>query len=232
MAGYVSIGGNDTWVDDARGSDGAAPVLLLHGGLSNSELLDGALGPTIDGAGLGRVSFDRRGHGRTRDTDDPFHYRDMATETIAVLEQVVGEPAHLVGYSDGANVALLVAIDRPDLVRSMVCISGNYSPDGIHLDIDPDDPALAMIADAYVAVSPDGADHFPVVLEKSFAMFASEPDLTTADLSRISAPTLVIAGDDDAVTLPHTCSLFEAIPPGDGRVLSLRRLSRRYGAGA
>ena len=194
MAGYVSIGGHDTWVDDARVSDGAPPVLLLHGGLSNSELLDSALGPIIDGGGFGRVSFDRRGHGRTRDTDDPFHYRDMATETIAVLEQVVGEPAHLVGYSDGANVALLVALERPDLVRSMVCISGNYSPDGIHLDIDPDDPALAMIADAYVEASPDGADHFPVVLEKSLAMFASEPDLTTADLSRIAAPTLVIAG--------------------------------------
>jgi pimeloyl-ACP methyl ester carboxylesterase len=213
MAGYVMIGGQNTWVDDARRSDGEQPVLLLHGGLSNSDLLGDALASTIGDAGFGIVSFDRRGHGRTGDTDAPFHYADMAEETIAVLEQVVGGPAHLVGFSDGGNVALLVTLGRPDLVRSMVCISANYSPEGIDLDIDPEDPVIGMIADAYGAASPDGPDHFPAVLEKTLAMFNSEPTLTTADLAGVTRRSLVVAGDDDAVELSHTCSLFEAISP-------------------
>jgi len=218
MAGYVAIDGNDTWVDDARKSGDQHPVLLLHGGLSNSDLLAGAVGPTIAGAGFGLVSFDRRGHGRTADTDAPFHYADMAKETVAVLEQVVGEPAHVVGFSDGGNIALLVAMTRPDLLRSMVCISANYSPDGIELDFEPDDPALAMISEEYRAVSPDGADHFPIVLDKTLAMFANEPTITTADLAGITTRTLVIAADDDAVVLSHTCSLFEAIPPDNAQL--------------
>src|SRR5437868_4684842 len=69
-------------------------------------------------AGAYRVyAPDRRGHGRTFDTDDPFTYEAAAAETITFLEQVVGGPAHLVGWSDGGNVALLVAAQRPDLVR-------------------------------------------------------------------------------------------------------------------
>ena len=112
-----------------------------------------------------------------------------------------------------ATFALLVTLGRPDLVRSMVCIDANYYPDGIELDIDPDDPVIGMIADAYGAASPDGPDHFPAVLEKTLAMFGSEPTLTTADLSGVTRRTLVIAGDDDAVDLSHTCSLFEAISP-------------------
>jgi pimeloyl-ACP methyl ester carboxylesterase len=49
----------------------------------------------------------------------------MADDTTAFLDGVVGGPAHLVGHSDGANVALLVARRRPDLARRVVSISGN-----------------------------------------------------------------------------------------------------------
>src|SRR5207244_2429173 len=56
----------------------------------------------------------------------PFHYEDMTTETIAAIDKLIGGPAHLIGWSDGGNVALLVALRRPDLVRSLVLIGSNY----------------------------------------------------------------------------------------------------------
>jgi predicted ester cyclase len=62
---------------------------------------------------------DRRGHGRTPDVAGPISDNQMATDTIAFLEQVVGGPAYLVGHSDGAPVALLAALKRPDLVRRL-----------------------------------------------------------------------------------------------------------------
>jgi len=212
MGEYVDIGGQPTWVED-RGS-GAETILLLHGGLSNSDLLFDTLG-----AGLGEryrlVAFDRRGHGRTADTDAPFHYDDMAAETVAVVDKVVGGPAHVVGWSDGGIIALLLGIDHRELVGRLVPIGANYHYDGLGpVGLDPDSPVVAMIAQAYAERSPDGADHFPVVLDKSLTMFTTEPTLTPADLARITAPTLVLVGDDEAIRLDHTCSLYEALPAG------------------
>jgi pimeloyl-ACP methyl ester carboxylesterase len=212
MGEYVDINGHPTWVED-RGS-GAETVVLLHGGLSNSDLLLDTLGD-----GLAEryrvVAFDRRGHGRTADTDAPFHYEDMAAETVGVLDTVVGGPAHLVGWSDGGIIALLLGLMHPERAGRLVPIGANYHFDGLGpIPLDADSPVMAMIAQGYADRSPDGADHFPAVLEKSMTMFSSEPTLTTADLGRIAAPTMVLVGDDEAIRLDHTCSLYEALPAG------------------
>jgi pimeloyl-ACP methyl ester carboxylesterase len=212
MGEYVDINGHPTWVDE-RGS-GAETVLLLHGGLSNSDLLLDTLGD-----GLAEryrvVAFDRRGHGRTADTDAPFHYDDMAEETVGILKRVVGGPAHIVGWSDGGIIALLLGLNHPDLVGRLVAIGANYHYDGIgEMPLDSDSPVMAMIADGYAERSPDGGGHFPEVLAKAMTMFSTEPTLTTADLARITTPVLVLVGDDEVVKLDHTGSLYQALPAG------------------
>jgi pimeloyl-ACP methyl ester carboxylesterase len=213
MGEYLEVGGWETWVAD-QGS-GPETVLLLHGGLSSSDDLLGTIGgPLTEHYRV--VAFDRRGHGRTRDTDAPaFHYEDMATETITVLESIVRGPAHLVGWSDGGIIALLVAIRRPDLVGRVVPIGANYHHTGImSMPLTPDSPEVATLASSYAKRSPDGPEHFPEVLRKSLTLFESEPELTTSDLAQIAAPVLVVSGDDEVVHLEHTVSMYKALPAG------------------
>ena len=214
---YVDVGGHPTWVVDRGG--GGEPLVLLHGGFDSSDTLLGALGPAL-AERFRVVAFDRRGHGRTPDADAPFRYADMAAEAAGVLEAVVGggRPAHLVGYSSGGIVALLVALRRPDLVRTLVLVGANYHHDGLVPDalgsFGPGSRLMALVAKAYAERSPDGPDHFPAVAEKTLRLFATEPTLTADDLARVAQPALVVAGDDDAVALAHTCSLYEALPAG------------------
>lgn len=212
MGEKIDINGHSTWV--AKRGRGTETVLLLHGGLSNSDLLLDALCTPLE-TNYRVVAFDRRGHGYTADTADPFHYEEMATETIGVLEKVVGGRAHLVGWSDGGIVGLFVALRRPDLVNRLVVIGTNYHFDGaLPLDLDPNSDFAAMILQAYAERSPDGAEHFGEVAGKFMTLVTTEPTFMPDDLKEIIAPTLVMAGDDDMIKLGHTAALYEAIPNG------------------
>ncbi len=212
MGEHIDIGGHPTWVEDRGGGDKA--VLVLHGGMSNSDFLLDAFGDAL--ADRYRVvAFDRRGHGYTSDTASPFHYEDMADETIAVLERVVGSRAHLVGWSDGGIVALAVAMRRPDLVERMVLIGTNFHYAGVlRANLPPDSSFRTQIREEYAARAPEGAGHFQEMVDKSLTMWTTEPTWVEADLTSITAPTLVLVGDDDVTLLSHTAALYEVLPAG------------------
>jgi len=210
---YVDAGGVSTYYESHGEGE---PLLLMHGGLCTIETF---FGQTPELAKRYRVVLpERRGHGRTADVDGPITYEAMARDTIALIEALGIESAHLVGYSDGANVGMLVAMARPDLVRRFVSISGNFDCDGLtdegraFFETMQPDTFIPMLVDLYAKASPDGPEHWPVVFEKMRRMFLSEPKITPAQLSAIKAPTLVMAADRDLMTLEHTLALFRALP--------------------
>jgi pimeloyl-ACP methyl ester carboxylesterase len=209
---HVDIGGHPTWVEDRGRGDQA--VLVLHGGMSNSDFLLGAFGDAL--ADRYRVvAFDRRGHGYTSDRAAPFHYADMAGETVEVLERVVGSRAHLVGWSDGGIVALAVAMHRPDLVDRMVLIGTNFHHEGVlRPTLAPEAAIRVRLREDYAARAPEGPGHFREMVDKSLAMWTTEPTWTEADLASIAAPVLVLAADDELIPHAHTVALYEALPAG------------------
>src|SRR5687768_2536289 len=111
MAFYTQLGDLNTWWD-VHGDGG--PLVLLHPGGADSRAYDS----NLDGlaAAFRTYRFDRRGQGRTPDVGGPITFAQMTDDTIAFIETVVDEPAHLLGHSIGAPVGLLVAQKRPDLV--------------------------------------------------------------------------------------------------------------------
>jgi pimeloyl-ACP methyl ester carboxylesterase len=214
MADYAEIGGVRTWFDEHGKGD---PLVLMHGGLTDARLFGANIDALADHFHV--YTPERRGHGHTPDVEGPLTYDAMARDTVEFLETVVGGPAHLVGWSDGANVAILTALQRPDLVRRMILVSGNFHHEGAVLevlaetDVDPSavPPPMEPLAVAYGEVSPDGPEHFLVLLRKVMQMVTTSPTLTTDDLERITHRTLVMAGDDDMITLEHTVALYRAL---------------------
>ncbi len=214
MANYVDLAGVRTWYDEHGAGE---PLVLLHPGLVDSR----AFGPNLDALAARFRTFtpERRGHGRTPDVG-PISFELMAEDSVRFLEQIVGGRARLLGCSDGAIVALLVALRRPDLVSHLVFVAGVFHHEGwLPGVIDPDNRPPEFLAASYGEVSPDGAEHFPVVAEKLARMHLIEPALTTTDLSRITSRTLVMQGDDDEVALEHALALYRALPNSELAVI-------------
>jgi pimeloyl-ACP methyl ester carboxylesterase len=230
MGEYVQVGDVMTWYEVDGPADGD-PLLLLHGGMGDGTSW-GANAPAMAQHYRTFVP-DRRGHGKTPDVDGPLTHDDMADDTIAFLEQVVGGPARLVGWSDGGIVSLLLSIKRPDLVTRQVLVGTNFHRDGLLpnflLGDDPYGEDAAMFKAFYEAVAVDPA-HWPVFFEKTERMWREEPTLTVEDLKRVRTPTLVLVGDDDAIHLEHTIALYEGIAgsqlcvvPGTSHVVTLEK---------
>ena len=196
------------WYDERGGGD---PLVLLHPGGAGVD--SRALTPNLEA--LCRLFHtyapEQRAHGHTPDVDGPISYDAMASDTIAFIDLIVGGPVYLLGCSDGAVVALTVALRRPDLVRRLVLAAGVFHRDGWEpgtLDGEPPE----FLRTSYEEVSPDGAGHYDVVVAKLAAMHEREPALTPADLRAVTCPTLVMIADDDQVRLEHAAEMYRSLP--------------------
>jgi pimeloyl-ACP methyl ester carboxylesterase len=213
----IDLNGHPTWVKLPKKK--GPTIVLLHGGLSDSESLLRPLAPGLSKK-FALAAFDRRGHGRTKDTDEPFAYDAMADETIAFIEHLQRR-VYVLGHSDGANVALLIALRRPDLLRRVVLVGANFHHDGLvpMKDFTPESEGFVEFAVDFAGVSPDGVEHAAAVVEKSLALVRNEPELSVDDLRNIATPVLVLSGDDDVARLDHTVALYEALAEGQLAVI-------------
>jgi pimeloyl-ACP methyl ester carboxylesterase len=209
---YVNAGGVRTYYETYGEGE---PLVLLHGGLATAE--SWAMQTPALAERYRLYVPERRGHGRTPDVAGPITYEIMAADTAAFLDAAGTGTAHLVGWSDGAVVGMLVALRRPELVRKLVVI-------GQYFDFDGQVPEFGAMLEywgsdlpeelheVYDLVSPDGPEHFPVVLEKLMRMWREEPEIALAELAGVRAPTLVMQGDDDIVKVEHSTALAAALP--------------------
>jgi len=150
----------------------------------------------------------------------------MAHDTIAFMEALGISSAHLVGWSDGAVVGLLVALERPDLVRKLVLIGQAVNHEGVPPEAISQLPNMTqqdippMLRELYDSVSLDGPDHFGVVFDKLHQLWANEPTFELAELEGVSAPTLVLVANDDLVTIEHADAMGRALPDSQLAVVS------------
>jgi len=199
------------WYDERGHGD---PCVLLHPGGAGVD--SRALAPNFDA--LAQVSRaytpEQRAHGRTPDVDGPVSYDLMAMDTVMFIENVIGQPVYLMGCSDGAVVALMVAQRRPDLVRRLVFVAGVFHRDGWEEGVLDGEPP-EFLKQSYGEISPDGIGHYDVVVAKLAAMHAREPALAPADLRTITPRTLIMIGDDDEVRLEHAVAMYRSMPDAE-----------------
>lgn len=181
------------------------PLILLHG---NGE--DGSYFKHQIDYFSGRyrvIALDTRGHGKSPRGTEPFTLEQFSRDLYDFTESLAISSAIILGFSDGANIAMKFAMSYPDRVKSLILNGGNLNPKGVKRTTQIPIELGYKIARRFAVKSP-GAKRNAELL----GLMVNEPMIEPAELSKITAPTLVICGKNDMIRESHTKEIAEHIP--------------------
>jgi pimeloyl-ACP methyl ester carboxylesterase len=195
-------------------------VIFLHGGMGNSNYFANQVKVLIARKTDRVVLIDSRGHGRSsRSHFIQYSYDLMASDVIAVMDHLDITKASIVGWSDGANVGLLLAINYSDRVVSLFAQAANTNPEAVNIDNINASPVFNQYfetaAAEYLALSPTPTTtaEWEAFLIAIGQMWASEPAITIEQLEGITVRTWIVVGDhDEAIFRENTFLQADSIP--------------------
>ena len=155
------------------------------------------------------LAVDSRGHGKSPRGEGALSIEGFADDLADFMDERGIDRAHLLGFSDGANVAMAFALRRPERVKKLILNGGNLNPWGMKPGV------LLPVWLEWLALS------IPAIFSRKarrkwelLNLMAAQPRLKRADLAALTAPALVIAGTDDMIRSRHTEAIARALPNG------------------
>src|SRR5215831_221290 len=195
------------------GTPEASPLLLIPGAFMGTGSMTSWVSAFAGQRAV--IVFDQQGHGRTPDTSREMSYEQFADDAAALLRALKVERADVMGYSQGGGVALQLALRHPALVSKLVSLSATYRKDGLYpslLEGIEGQRATAFagtpVEKAFKEHTPDAAA-FDAYFEKMKVLGINGQHISDAQMRSISAKTMVIAGDADAVKPEHALAMFK-----------------------
>ena len=181
------------------------PLILLHGNGENSEYFRGQI--DVFSKQYHVYAVDTRGHGKTPRGEKPFTIRQFADDLLCFMDKQQIERAHLLGFSDGGNIAMVFAIHYPDRVNRLILNGANLNPNGVRRSIQIPIEIGYKFAKRFAEKS-DSAR----LNAEMLGLMVNDPNVEPEKLAGIKAKTLVIAGTKDMIKEEHTRLIASSIP--------------------
>lgn len=187
-----------------------APLLLLHG---NGESGDYFIHQLDEFARYFTVyAVDTRGHGQSPRGTAPFTISQFADDLLGFMDEQGIERAHILGFSDGGNIALTFALRHPGRVGRLVLNGANLDPAGVR-------PSVQLpIALGYKLASLFQAPKARANAEL-LGLMVNEPHIHPEELAALTMPVLVVAGSRDMIKASHSRLIADSLP--DGRLVTI-----------
>lgn len=185
---------------------GAGPaLLLLHGNGETLHIFDGVIGGLAERYRV--VALDTRGHGKSERGTEPLDFSTIAADVAGVMDLLEIPRAHVVGFSDGGNAAIHLALGHPEKAAGLVLMGANLNPGGVRPRYQLPIAAACRLAGAIARF-----DQKAVPKWEQLNLMVSHPGLKPEQLRAVRSPALVLAGERDLVKRGHTEAIAEAIP--------------------
>ena len=181
------------------------PLILLHGNGENCGYFMGQI--EVFAQYYHVYALDTRGHGKTPRGDASFTIRQFADDLRDFMDEHGIEKAHILGFSDGGNIAMIFAMKYPERVNRLILNGANLDANGIKRSVQIPIEIGYWFAKLFANKSPEAKLH-----AETLGLMVNDPDVKPMELSKIQAKTLVIAGTRDMVKEDHTRLLASCIP--------------------
>lgn len=181
------------------------PFILLHGNGENGSYFENQIDYFSDRYRV--IALDTRGHGKSPRGTEPFTIEQFSCDLYEFMVSREISNAVILGFSDGANIAMKFAIKYPDKVKALILNGGNLNPKGVKRTTQIPIEIGYKIARLFASKS-TGAKKNAEML----GLMVNEPNIEPNELSKITAPTLVICGSNDMIKESHTKEIAENIP--------------------
>ncbi len=179
-------------------------IILLHG---NGESSDYFIGQIDEFAKNFHVyALDTRGHGKTPRGDAPFTIRQFADDLKDFMDEHEITKAHILGFSDGANIAMIFAMKYPEMVDRLILNGGNLDAKGVKRSVQIPIEIGYKFASKFADKSESAKRNAQML-----SLMVNDPNIRSEQLSAIRAKTLVIAGTNDMILRKETCRIAENI---------------------
>lgn len=181
------------------------PFLLLHGNGEDGSYFKHQIDYFSDRYRV--IALDTRGHGKSPRGIKPFTIEQFSCDLYDFMEELGISDAIILGFSDGANIAMKFVIKYPEKVKALILNGGNLNPKGVKRTVQLPIEIGYKAASCFAAKSPDARRNAELL-----RLMVHEPNITPKELSKLSAPTLVICGKRDMILESHTREIAENIP--------------------
>ena len=184
------------------------PLILLHGNGEDLSYFEHQMEPFARHFRV--IAVDTRGHGQTPRGEAPFTIRQFADDLLAFLDRMDIEKAHILGFSDGGNIALVFALAHPERVERLIL-------DGANLDASGVKRSIQIPIEIGYRIARLSARKHPQARKKAelLGLMVNDPNVKPEELAQIQCPTLVIAGSKDMIKEGHTRLIARSIPGAD-----------------
>lgn len=191
------------------------PLLLLHGNGEDGSYFTHQIGYFSRQYTV--YAIDTRGHGQSPWGDAPFTMAQFARDLLDFMDEQELTRAHILGFSDGGNIALTFALAYPERVEKLVLNGANLDPSGVKAHVQIPIVLGYRLASLFSGRSPQAKQNAEIL-----GLMVNEPHIPAQALGDLRVPTLVIAGSRDMVKDSHTRRIAGALPgsqlvilPGD-----------------
>jgi pimeloyl-ACP methyl ester carboxylesterase len=188
-------------------------VIFLHGNGQNLNYFDSQI--EFFRSRYQVLAIDSRGHGKSSVEKNDLNISLMADDVISVMNQIGIEKAHVIGFSDGGNISLELAIRFPGRFLSMIIVGANLYPKGMKFSV------LSAIWMYYLYLSLKSKfDSSSARKRNVIGLMVNQPKFDHGSIKSIKTPLYVIAGEKDIIKYKHTALIAELLPNAKLTVIS------------